>query len=150
MLFWDHFEKVVFCPYIWEYQHLRYFEITLKMSFFAHISENFNISRQITLFWDLLEKVVFYPYNRKYQYCEKNYVFEITFKNRLLPKISSVLKTYFCPYLRKYRNSDVSYVFWDHFEKIVFCPYLRKYQNLRVKHFFEIIFKKKSLFVYKP
>ena len=98
-LFWDNFEKVVFCQYLRRYQHfeekefilrslwqnrilpisLKILKLKAKVLFFRHLwknsflSKNSHIPRKITLLWDYFEKIVFIPYFRKYQNSRKMY-----------------------------------------------------------------------------
>ena len=91
-LFWDHFEKVVFCPYIRNYSYFEKIMSVLKVVC-CHISENNHISRRrkFTLkksflstspkIWQFKVKVLFFkffgensfcPYVPKYLDFEKN------------------------------------------------------------------------------
>ena len=97
---------------------IKFFEIILKKSFFAHISENIknfsleffwkniNISRKLMLYWDDIGKVVFSPYIWRYQYIEKKLVY-----------FRSLLKVDFCTYPRKYQHIEENKVFKHYFKK---------------------------------
>ena len=94
-LFWNLFEKLVILPIYPKKEFspsknrflsisvkisrfrekLRFFEITLKKSFFVDISENTNISRKSRFFWDHIEKIVSWPCLPKYQISSKRLFF---------------------------------------------------------------------------
>ena len=84
-LLWDRFEKVVFCPYIREYQHVEINYVFLrslwKKSFCPYIRKY------------LIEKIVFSPYIQKYQHFEENdVIMRSLWKSSFLsicPKIST-------------------------------------------------------------
>ena len=69
--FSDIFEKIVFCPYLQNYQNSRKRNFSLysfeKKVFYVNISKNINISRKITLF---SQNYGFYPHIREYLHFE--------------------------------------------------------------------------------
>ena len=94
VLFFIFHWKIVFC-YVRKYQHFEENKhFTLKNLFFAHISENMNISRKGTFFLRSLWNPVFWPYLRKYQHFDKSgSYFEIYMIISAFPKKDVLLRS---------------------------------------------------------
>ena len=119
-LYWDHFEKVVFRPYIRKYEHFEKKGVVwhhLYKSFFAHITKNINISRKKIYLEITLDK------NQKYQHFEENCVM-----------LRSLWKSYFLPIPPKISNLKERVLFANLFQKIIFCSYVQKYQHFEEKY----------------
>ena len=102
-------------------EQLRYFEITLKKSFFAHISETSKLKENILFFGSLW----------------KNYFLS------LCPKMST-FRSFFA-HICETSKLNENILFLDLFEKIVFYPYVQKYQHFEEITLFWAHFEKSFL-----
>ena len=141
-------------------EKLRYFKITFKNRFFAHMYiQKYQHVEKKEFFWDYLEKHFYCPYLRKYEHFGENFLIKIlnikflikytklyfhisivghiSVKINLLPKTTFfeiiLKKTFYCTYLRKYQHFVVNHVFGDHFEKNRFFVHISVNTNISKK-----------------
>ena len=99
-LFWDHFEKMVFCTYLRKYKISR--QMYVPLDFFEQIVVGPYVQK-----YQHFENIVFWPYPEQGHFCEiplKNSRRRVLFF-RFLRK-SFFFCTYVCPKISKFRGKE--------------------------------------------